>query len=171
MNLKNVDNLAALILLVFIMSSCNGGKSKLLCQKWKTVALKNSTMERSIQEMRDYIDTVGLRDEELRNAIDIDSAKRDLEDKLNKTLLEQKIAEQSTLMEFNANGVCYTTSADGVDSAMYTIEDDFIKIDEAKLKGFGETMTFEILKLSRDSLRIRLIDYGDTSIVTMIPTH
>jgi hypothetical protein len=37
------------------------------------------------------------------------------------------------------------------------------------LKGHGETMTFEILKLDQDTLRVKLIDYGDTSIATMVP--
>jgi hypothetical protein len=52
---------------------------------------------------------------------------------------------------------------------MYYFEDNFIKIDEAKLKGYGETMTFEVLTLNRDTLKLRLIDFGDTSTVTMIP--
>jgi hypothetical protein len=54
---------------------------------------------------------------------------------------------------------------------MYTIENNFIKIDEAKLKGVGETMTFEILSLSKDTLKMQLVDYGDTSVVVMIPTN
>jgi hypothetical protein len=74
-------------------------------------------------------------------------------------------------MEFKSNGIAYTTSIDGIDSAMYTIENNFIKIDEAKLKGVGETMTFEILSLSKDTLKMQLVDYGDTSVVVMIPTN
>jgi hypothetical protein len=169
MNLKIINKLSTLILLTFVLSSCGNGRDKLLCQKWKTVGLKNSTMDKGIKEMRAYIDTVGLYDEELRKTIDLDSAKKDLEDKLNKTLLEQKVVQESTFMEFNPNGVCYTISTEGIDSAMYSIEEGSIKIDEAKLKGFGETMTFEILKLTKDTLSLRMIDYGDTSVVTMIP--
>jgi hypothetical protein len=82
---------------------------------------------------------------------------------------EQQIALENTIMEFKSNGVSYTTSIDGLDSAMYTVEGQFIKFDEAKLKGHGETMTFEILKLDQDTLRVKLIDYGDTSIATMVP--
>jgi hypothetical protein len=54
---------------------------------------------------------------------------------------------------------------------MYSLDGNLIRIDEAMLKGYGETMTFEILKLTTDSLRLRLIDYGDTSIVMMIPVQ
>jgi hypothetical protein len=30
-------------------------------------------------------------------------------------------------------------------------------------------MTFDILKLNPDTLKVKLIDYGDTSVATMIP--
>jgi hypothetical protein len=92
-----------------------------------------------------------------------------LKAQLTQSLKEQKLAEENTLMEFKSNGVVYTTSIEGTDSAMYHIEDNFIKIDEAKLKGHGETMTFEIMKLDANQLQLRLIDYGDTSIVSMVP--
>ncbi|MBK7690983.1 MAG: hypothetical protein IPJ31_07660 [Bacteroidetes bacterium] len=77
---------------------------------------------------------------------------------------------ENTIMEFKSNGVIYTTSIQGTDSAMYSIDDENnIVIDEAKLKGYGETMKFNILTLSKDSLRVKIIDYGDTSYVSMIP--
>ena len=44
-----------------------------------------------------------------------------------------------------------------------------IKIDEGKLKGYGETMTFEILHLTKDTLSMRFVDYGDTSFVLLVP--
>jgi len=161
----------ALLLLAVILLSCRGNNEKWLCQTWKTIALKNTTMDKGIQEMKDYIDTLGQHDTELRNTIDIDSAKKSLEQILNKTMMEQSIAEKSTMMEFKANGICYTISLEGIDSAMYSLDGNLIRIDEATLKGYGETMTFEILKLTIDSLRLRLIDYGDTSIVMMIPVQ
>ena len=121
--------------------------------------------------MKLMIDTLGEKDPELRKTINIDSAKLILQAELNKSIQEQKLAEENTLMEFVSNGVVYTTSIEGIDSAMYSIEDNFIKIDEAKLKGHGESMTFEILKLSKDSLLLKLVDYGDTSIISMTPVR
>ena len=42
--------------------------------------------------------------------------------------------------------------------------------EEAKavLEGL-ESMTFEILSLSKDTLKMKIIDYGDTSFVVMVP--
>jgi hypothetical protein len=86
---------------------------------------------------------------------------------------EQQISLENTLMDFKSNGIVYTTSIQGVDSAMYKIEKDkdgtVIIIDEATLKGYGETMKFEILTLKKDTLLLKMIDYGDTSYVTMVP--
>jgi hypothetical protein len=169
MNLNIINIISALTLFIFIQIGCKTDQNKLLAQKWKTVSLKNSTMEREIVEMKAYIDTLGANDPELRSAINIDSAKMILKAQLTQSLKEQKLAEENTLMEFKSNGVVYTTSIEGTDSAMYHIEDQFIKIDEAKLKGHGETMTFEIMKLDANQLQLRLIDYGDTSIVSMVP--
>ncbi|MEZ5047162.1 MAG: hypothetical protein R2831_09245 [Chitinophagaceae bacterium] len=57
-----------------------------------------------------------------------------------------------------------------MDSAYYEVINDEIKIDEAKLKGYGETMTFTILSLTKDTLKLRMVDYGDTSFIVMVPT-
>lgn len=141
----------------------------MLCKKWKTVALQNYALERELAFMSQYIDTLGNQDPALQKEINIDSTKKMLAKTLQQSKVEQQQALDNTLMEFLPNGIAYTTSIDGLDSAMYAIEDNFIKIDEAKLKGVGETMTFEILRLTTDSLRLRIIDYGDTSIVTLIP--
>lgn len=164
-----INTAFAVITLIFLQLSCKNEKSGLLYQKWKTVSLKNSTMDKEISEMKAYIDTIGDQDPEVRAAVDLDSAKMLLQANLDKLLNEQKLAQENTLMEFKPNGVSYTTSIEGVDSAMFTVEDNLIKIDEAKLKGYGETMTFEILKLSKDTLQLRIVDYGDTSVVTMVP--
>ncbi len=120
--------------------------------------------------MSHYIDTVGNEDKEIGKATDLDSLKMFLREDLKRMKEEQQMALENTIMEFQSNGVTYNRSIEGVDSAMYTLEEDrFIKIDEAKLKGMGETMTFEILKLTADTLQLQLVDYGDTSLATMIP--
>jgi hypothetical protein len=169
MNNKIINNFFILFSSICLFNACKQGKEQAICQKWKTVSLKNSTMEREIEATRAYIDTLGDNDPEIRMTINIDSAKLILGAQLAQSIKEQKLAEENTLMEFLSNGVVYTTSIDGIDSAMYSIEDNFVKIDEAKLKGYGESMTFEILTLNNDTLKLRLIDYGDTSVVTMIP--
>ena len=169
MNLKITNTFVLVLYLFFMLSGCQSDTKKLLCRRWKTVSLKNSKMENEIQASKDYIDTIGKNDPELRSAINLDSAKFILQTQIAESIKEQRLAEDNTFMEFKSNGVAYTTSTEGTDSAMYSLEDHFIKIDEAKLKGYGETMTFEILKLNEDSLKLRVIDYGDTSLVTLIP--
>jgi hypothetical protein len=171
MKLKIINILASFFIAVVFLFGCIDANQDLLCKKWKTIALQNSKMEQEIKFMEQYVDTIGQNDPELRMAINLDSAKMQMKEEMQRSLFEQKQAIENTLMEFKSNGIAYTTSIDGIDSAMYTIENNFIKIDEAKLKGVGETMTFEILSLSKDTLKMQLVDYGDTSVVVMIPTN
>ncbi|MCC7028860.1 MAG: hypothetical protein IT257_01045 [Chitinophagaceae bacterium] len=154
--------------LIFV--SCGSDPKSLLCNKWKSVALRNPQMDNEIAAMKLYIDTVGNQDEALRKQINIDSFKTILQGELDQAMKEQQLSLENTLMEFKSNGIVYTTSIQGEDSAMYSIDDENnILIEEAKLKGYGETMKFQILSLTKDSLQLKMIDYGDTSYVTMVP--
>ena len=167
-----IINISTLLLGIAIcVIGCKDEKKDLLCRKWKTVKLQNTKMDVEVATMRAYIDTLGNNDPELAKALDLDSVKAILSADLERSLADQQMALANTLMEFKSNGVSYTTSIDGADSAYYELEGNFIKFDEAKLKGHGETMTFEILKLEKDSLLVKLIDYGDTSIATMVPAQ
>lgn len=159
-----------LLLLVF-MSSCGSEQEKNLQRKWKTFSLKNMRMEREIASMKVYIDTLGRQDPALRATMNLDSTKKVLQAGLDQTLQQQAFDRDNTVMEFSSNGIVYTTTAESADSARYTLEENTIKIDEAAIKGHGETMTFEILSLSADTLKLRVIDYGDTSLITMIPVQ
>lgn len=156
--------------LLVLFSSCKTEKKDLLCKKWKTVSIHNSKMDQELEFMKHYIDTIGTLDKEISEVVNLDSLKMNMRIELENSIKEQKLAIENTLMEFKSNGISYTTSIEGIDSAFFEMEGDEIKIDEAKLKGFGETMTFTILKLTPDTLKIRLIDYGDTSIAVMIPS-
>ena len=164
-------NIATKVLFcAIIWSACQTDKNSMLCKKWKSVALFNQKMDAEISSMQAYIDTVGNLDPTLSKQINIDSLKMLLKAELDNAIMEQQVTLENTIMEFKTNGVIYTTSIQGTDSAMYSIdEENNIVIDEAKLKGFGETMKFKILTLSKDSLRVKIIDYGDTSYVSMIP--
>lgn len=150
--------------------SCKNNQQELLSKKWKSVHLENNKMNEEINSMKIYIDTLGENDPDLRKQINVDSLKSILNIQLENAVREQQMSLDNTMMDFKENGVVYTTSIQGVDSAMYHIdEDNHIVIEEQKLKGYGETMKFEILTLNSDTLLIKMIDYGDTSIVTMIP--
>ena len=127
-------------------------------------------MDAEIQQMTTYIDTLGNQDQEIRKQINLDSLKLLLKSDLTNMLNEQEQSKENTLLEFRNNGMALMTSIEGTDSAMYSLEGNLIKIDEGKLKGFGETMTFEIISLKPDTLYVKFIDYGDTSFVLMVPT-
>jgi len=171
MNAKIMNISLGIGVLCFGLLGCGNKQQDLLCRKWKTVSLSNPGMDMEVARMKAYIDTLGAQDPELARSLNLDSLKESMRLDLEHSLQEQQIALQNTLMEFKFNGVAYTTSIEGQDSAMYTLEGNEIKLDEAKLKGHGETMTFTILKLDKDTLRVKLVDYGDTSIASMVPAE
>lgn len=127
-------------------------------------------MDAEIQQMKMYIDNLGNQDQEIRKQINLDSLKTLLKSDMSAMLDEQEQSKENTLLEFRNNGMALMTSIEGTDSAMYTLEGNLIKIDEGKLKGFGERMTFEIISLKPDTLHVKFVDYGDTSFVLMVPT-
>jgi hypothetical protein len=169
MKLTISGKIAFVSLIITCLFSCKSNNQDNLFQKWQTVAIQNHKMDDEIKKMKDYIDTVGNLDQEIHKATDVTLLKKELQAELEKNLSDQKLAFENTFMEFTSNFLMITTSIEGIDSAMYKIEDPFIKVDDAKLKGYGESMTFEILSLTKDTLKLKLIDYGDTSIATMIP--
>lgn len=159
-----------LLVFLFVFSQCKEDKKELLCRKWRTVAFENKKMQEQIRYFEHFIDTLKYNSNDYASPSDLDSLKKGLQSDLDAMREEQRFALENNTMEFRSNGVTYTTSIEGSDSAMYEIEDgNMIRIDESKLKGVGETLTFEILKLNKDTLKIRFVDYGDTSVATMVP--
>lgn len=127
-------------------------------------------MNKNIQDMQLYIDTVGNQDIFLKKSINIDSLKKELQAQLNMAIEEQKVSQENSIMNFKNNGMVYSYNIQGVDSAKYIVnEENEIEIDDRDLKGYGELIRMKIIKLSADSLLLRMVDYGDTTFVTMIP--
>lgn len=169
MRTQNVNIAVGIILTTLLCIGCGGNKHKNLEAKWKSAFLQNTKMDADISAMRAYIDTVGNQDVALRKQLNVDSLKNMLRAELENAMTEQRISLENTTMEFLPNGMVYTTSVSGVDSAMYEVEENMIVIDESKLKGYGETLKLEILKLTKDTLQVKMVDYGDTSMVVMVP--
>ena len=164
-----MNKIALFLAGITFLSACKSSNSDKLCQKWKTVSFRNFKMQSDLTDMQHYIDTLGAKDPDLHRQLDVDSLKQALKVDLEAMKQEQQLAQDNTLMEFRKNGLAFMTSIEGTDSAMYTLEGNLIKIDEGKLKGYGETMTFEILHLTKDTLSMRFVDYGDTSFVLLVP--
>jgi hypothetical protein len=165
-----IINVLFLSNLIISIVGCNNNTQTHLYNKWKTVKLINAKMEAELLAMQTYIDTLGNQDPILKNDSKlVAETKQLLAQDLKNNMEAYQIAKENMLLEFLSNGMCYITTTDGVDSAMFHLEENFIKIDETKLKGYGETMTFEILSLKKDSLHLKLIDYGDTAFITMTP--
>ncbi|HMN32314.1 MAG: hypothetical protein IT215_03290 [Chitinophagaceae bacterium] len=165
-NFINIS-IKTLISCLFIQA-CSTNNVQLLQKKWKSVELRNPQMDEELRLMKIYIDTVS-RQAPMMQKTDIDSLKKALQFELDEMLKQQHTILENTLMEFQSNGVVYITSIDGVDSALYRIEEGDIVVDEVGLKGYGEMMKFKILSLTQDSLSLKTIIYGDTSYVNLIP--
>lgn len=152
----------------FLLLSCNENRQDLLCKTWKGVALKNDRMDQDIRNMQTYIDTLGDKDAYLQSQFDIDSLKALLQAELNKGLQKQQEALESTRMEFRRNGIIISHSAQTTDTAQFQLKgENDIQITETK--GNHKQLHYQIISLTRDTLKMQIEESGEINLVTMIP--
>lgn len=161
-----------LILFVIIVGhlACQPNKEQTLLGKWKTESFKNTAMDAEIEKLKITMDTL-TENNELARTMGLDSVKLMMQNMLDAFIENNEVMKDNMFLEFRKDKVCYLTSPEGVDSAKWYFEDNYIVIDEPELKKMGEVLRFEILKLEKNNLHIRMVDQGDTSLVQMIRTQ
>jgi hypothetical protein len=152
------------ILICILGASCQSSNQQLLVGKWKAVSLQNPTMDKEIAKAILDIDTFGNTDISITNAVNIDSFKA-----MRKQLLQQDIADQKKALQeisytFSDKGIAYISDGVGIDSAIYTIEENnILKIDAPALTGVGDLQLFTITSLSDTQLTLQMAVGNDTS--------
>jgi len=167
MNQRFINSIFVFFGILIFAAACHSPVSSLLHQQWKTIKVQNQKLQQQNNEIKAFLDSLSL----VQNNPQADSLRRQVQATYDQIVAEQARAQDNTLLEFTAAGIVYMSSPSGVDSAAYSLEDPYIHIDESKLKGEGEKMTFEILHITSDTLRLQFVDQKDTSIITLVPTE
>jgi hypothetical protein len=158
-----------LFIILVCLTACNNNK-KLLCKKWQAVKLYNPKMEALIAQTKADIDTIGNEDAIIGKATNVDSFRNLMKEEMEKSIQELDASMKNTTYQFFENGVSYLSTADGVDSAKWTLEaDSMLRIDEPALTGMGDVQLFKILKLDANNLQLQMIIFADTSTMSFVP--
>ncbi len=155
-------------LMLLFLAACGTGENAQITKKWKTIDIKNSSLDREFAYYQTLMDTITENNERLEffdNSVD--SFKRFTTETFKEQRELMKREVENSFMEFNPNGNAYFTSINGVDSAKWKIEENEIVLDTEEFTGVPGVIRLAILELSNDNLKLKKVDQYDTSIITL----
>jgi len=155
------------------LTACESGKNNNIIGKWQGVAIETPVGDSIIQERLKSLDTVTVMDsatmshykttnvDSIKALIRADFARQQEQDNTSK-----KEYATSLKYEIDANGKMYTHAASPMgaqtDTSVWYFADNGKKIvfDNAALAkdGMGDRMVIDILKATKDSLSLKMID-------------
>jgi hypothetical protein len=150
------------------LTSCSNNSA--IVGYWKVLEVKNPNLNKQIEAALMDIDTTGNNDEVIGQYINKDSLKRARKAALQTDIDEQQALVKSLHFDFKANERVYISTLAGTDSALWRIEDKTnLVIDGPALTGIGDAELYEILLLSKDTLRLKNVAGADSVIFTLVP--
>lgn len=158
------SRLLILPLCLLSLYSCKKDKAGKLVGKWQEVAVINPDLDATFNQQKLFADTVGHSNSPEENLAlygvdNIDSFRKVLNANLDSFRMAQIRAVNATQFDFQKNGVIYFHSDEGVDSSNWYLDDDgALILDEAKLKGAGNTIRMEIIELSDTLLKLQYLE-------------
>lgn len=124
------------------------------------MALKTLRIDESIEQQRQFLDTVGLHTDSATNArlygyASIDTFKKSICTNIDSFKRAQGKAIRETWFDFHKDGTVYIHSMEGLDSAKWYFEEDgALMLDEQALKDGGAKIRMEVQTLNDTALRL-----------------
>ncbi|MEI8280129.1 MAG: hypothetical protein WCG87_10225 [Bacteroidota bacterium] len=168
--------LLILSLCIFIVA-CTRDKKEMLVNRWKATHIENPQLDQMMKEQADFIDTLGknndpVTNERLYGVKNIDSMRKSLKMQLDTTRMIQDKMMQKTTFDFKSNNLAILNFGQGLDSAIWSLDNSGILIlDEKPLKNSGGMVKMEILELSDTSLKLKYTEKGIATTATFHPEH
>ena len=159
-----------------LLASCEASKEDLITRRWQAVALESPMIEGQMQQLKEFIDTVGtttdaVTNEALYGVANMDSMRQQMRLQFDTILNDHKEAVHNTWLDFREDGsVVASFGAEPDTVAWYFEEDGTLMLDEMKLKGTGSKNRMKVNKLDKDSLRLEFKENEITSTAVFIPT-
>jgi hypothetical protein len=149
--------------------ACNN-KNTDIVQKWKVVDVQNPNLKKQIEAAIIDIDTTGNNDDIVTQYISKDSLKLARKAALEADIEEQQALVNSLQFDFRNDERVYISSIAGTDSALWRIENKTsLVIDGPALTGIGDAELYEIVSLSKDTLKLKNVQLNDSVTIIMIP--
>lgn len=167
--------IALIILPLFVLAACQPKKEDMLAKKWKASEVDNPKQDSFLKEQEQFIDTFGRNNDAATNIKEygfsnVDSARASLKAAFADYKNMQQHSVENTWFNFGNNGVVVMNFSGQQDSAKWYFDNEGkLIIDEPKLKGSGNTIKMEVIKLDDTTLKLKFIDNNGTSTVTFHP--
>lgn len=153
---------------VLMLAACQPNQKAELAKKWKTIDIKNTSLDREFAYYEKLMDTITVQNERLEffdNSID--SFKRFTNETFKEQRQMMKTEVENSFMEFTKDGMAYFTSINGIDSAKWKMEEKEIVLDTEDFTGVPGIIRLAILELTNENLKLKKVDQYDTSIITL----
>ena len=164
-----MKKLLLLPLLAMLFFSCKPTREKMIVGKWQAIHLDNPTLDEQVKQMNAFLDTVGSHTSPEQNELlygvkNIDSLKEIQRTQIKQALIEQESAIKNTYLQFKDDGILYYSFGTTLDTACWYFEgENNLVLDEKKLKGVGNIVKIELVKLEKNELQLRFHDKGFSS--------
>lgn len=155
------------VLTACFFAACKGDKASMIAQKWKTTNIENTSVKKEKEYYKKLLDTMTTQNEMVEFFGSIDSFKKVIIADLAQQEEIQKTNLENSFMEFKKNKMVYFTSVDGIDSAKWTLDDDDIVVDDEDFTGVSTVTRLSIVELDKNTLKVKMINQYDTSIISM----
>gem|GEM_PF-6368731 len=137
--------------------------------------MRNSMVEEYLRNMSATIDTLSADNPLLREGgIDnLEEAKKEFRLQLDTARMkydELKLSGSNSFLEFKKDGRVVLTNLDGESTSNWEMEENDIIVDDAEQTGTYMINRFNILKLTKDSLKLRMIVKSDTTFTSYVKT-
>ncbi len=170
-----MKKLLLLPFLAMLFFSCKPTLEKMIVGKWQATHLDNPTLDEQVKQMNAFLDTVGSHTSPEQNELlygvkNIDSLKEIQRTQIKQALIEQESAIKNTYLQFKDDGILYYSFGTSPDTACWYFEgENNLVLDEKKLKGVGNIVKIELVKLEKNELQISFHDKGFNSTAVFIP--
>lgn len=168
--------LLAVPLLLFI-ASCEKKKEDKIAKKWQAVDLESPQMDQMIADQKHFLDTFGKnttpqQNDSMYGTRNIDSMRASLSQQLDDFIGMQEHSVKNTWFQFRKDGIALMNFSGQTDSTKwYFDENGTLILDEQKLKGSGNKIKMDVVKLEDTVLKLRFTEDQMTSTVTFRPAE
>jgi hypothetical protein len=156
------------------LAACNGKKepAALIVGSWDGVQLQNPQIDSFLTNSQKYIDTIGKSGDTMANlalygVANLDSVRKELQEQRNSVISIQNKMIKNTHFIFKKDSFAYLNFSGNLDtSSWYMDKEKHLVMKELIGEQKGTVQKWEILKLDKDELKLKIEEENDYSIVT-----
>lgn len=161
-----------LVMSAIMLFSCGEKPEQLIEGQWYAVKLENPAMDSFFRQSQQYIDTMGLEHDDATNiaiygVANMDSVRRYMQAQRDSAKKMQENAVTTTVFTFLKGGDAEITMGGVTDSCKWLLDGESGLILKETGTGNDQAVSrYHIVSLTKDELKLRFFEEGDSSTVT-----